>query len=212
MRKLLTITILLFFVSSFGQKKLIEPIKQIPSVTLYNLSGDTSNLLTLAKDKITFIDFWFIPCGPCFGEMNLLHKLYSKYKDNPSVRFITITFTDSAFVRPLTENRNTDSNQTYSYFKTLSQLDTFRLPVYFMKNAISKQTSFIKSKFGFAGKGEGFSKDKSQFPGQIFRFSGYPTVLIFDKSGQLIYNKTGFTDSGEKQQYLTIQSIIDKHK
>ena len=81
-----------------------------------------------------------------------------------------------------------------------------------MRNAISKQTSFIKSKFGFAGKGEGFSKDKSQFPDKIFGFSGYPTILIFNKSGQLIYNKTGFTESGEKQQYLTIQSIIDKYK
>ncbi len=212
MRTLLSITILLFFVSSFGQKKNIEPIKQIPYVSLYNLNGDTSNLLTLANNKITFIDFWFVPCGPCFAEMNLLHKLYSKYKDDPKVCFITITHTDSAFIRPLTKNRNTDSNQTYNYFKAISRLDTFRLPVYFMKNAISKQTFFIKSKFGFAGKGEGFSKDKPEFPNQIFRFSGYPTILIFDKSGQLIYNKTGFTESGEKQQYLTIQSIIDKHK
>jgi len=203
--------VLFFFVSTSGQKKYIRPVKQIPSVSLYNLNGDTINLLTLAKDKITFIDFWFVPCGPCFAEMNLLHKLYSKYKDNSKVCFVTVTYTDSAFVRPLIENRNTDSNQTYSYFKTLSRLDTFRLPVYFTKNAISKQTSFIKSKFDFAGKGEGLSKDKSQFPDQIFRFPAYPTILIFDKNGQLIYDKTGFSDNGEKQQYLTIQSIITKH-
>ncbi len=212
MRTILTIIIFLFFVSSFGQKKLIEPIKQIPSVSLYNLSGDTCNLLTLSKDKITFIDFWFIPCGPCFSEMNLLHKLYSKYKDNPNICFITITLTDSSFVRPLIENKNIDSNETYSYFKTLSKLDTFKLPVYFMKNVVSKQKSFVKSKIGFHGKGDWTLKDNSLFPNNIFKFSGYPTILIFNKNGQRIYNKTGFTDSEENIQYSTIENIIDKHK
>jgi len=211
MRTLLTITILLFFASSFGQKKSIEPIKQIPSVSLYNLNGDTSNLLTLSKGKVTFIDFWFIPCGPCFAEMNLLHKLYSKYKDNPNICFITITLTDSSFVRPLIENKNIQSNETYSYFKSLSQLDTFRLPVYFIDKVISKQKSFVKSKIGFSGRGDWSSKDNPLYPNNLFDFSGYPTILIFDKKGHIVYNKTGFTKDGELQQKKSIQAIIEKN-
>jgi thiol-disulfide isomerase/thioredoxin len=211
MRVLITVVILLFINCSFGQKKVNGPIKQIPDVQLYNLNGDTFNLLTLSKNKITFIDFWFVPCGPCFLEMNLLHKLYNKYKDNPNISFLTITFTDSAFIRPLTENRNVANNQTYNYFKSLSKIDTFRLPVYFMRNAIVKQNSFIESEIGFKGKSEGIPKDKSLFPSNIFQFSYYPTVLIYDKNGQLIYFNSGFTSSGEAKQKKQIESIIEKY-
>lgn len=195
----------------FGQKKDIPPLKQIPSVSLYNLQGDTSNLLTLAKDKITFIDFWFIPCGPCFAEMNLLHKLYSKYKNNPNVQFITITLTDSAFVRPLIQNIDNDTNHTYSYFKSLSKLDTFKLPTYFIKGVTSKQKSFVKSGIGFTGKGEWANVKNNLDPTKLFRFTSYPTILIYNKKGQLIYNKTGFTEGGEKQQQKNIETAIEKN-
>ena len=213
MRTLLIISFLLLINSTFGQKKKVEPIKKIQPLSLYNLTGDTSNLLELSKEKLTFIDFWFVPCGPCFAEMNMLHKLYAKYRENSKITFITICLTDTGFVRPLMENRNTDSNQTYNYFKTLAELDTFRLPVYFIKDVVAKQKSLMKAiGSGYDVRGEWVSKDKAKYPNRIFGFSGYPTILIFDKSGQLIYNKTGFTDSSEKQQYLTIKSIIDKYK
>jgi thiol-disulfide isomerase/thioredoxin len=209
--KVLIVIAFIFCGPAFGQKKPVEPIQKVPSLALYNLKGDTTNLLVLSKDKITFIDFWFIPCGPCFAEMNMLHMLYARYRDSANISFITITLTDSAFVRPLTENRNSDSNQTYTYFKRLAVLDTFRLPVYFIKNVVSKQRSFVQSKIGFTGRGEPALKDKSAFPDKIFGFPAYPTILIFDKKGQLIYNKTGFTKGGELQQLLRIQTVIDKH-
>ena len=140
----------------------------------------------------------------------MLHKLYAKYKDNPNVAFLTITLTDSAFVRPLIENRNTDSNETYDYFKKLAGLDTFKLPVFFLKGIDTKMRSFKKSKIGFSGHNEPKTRDTdyTQYPDNIFGFSGYPTIFIFDKKGNMIYNKTGFRKEGERQQQQNIESLI----
>ena len=196
---------------SFGQKVLGKPVKAIPQLFVYNIHGDTTNLKTISSNKVTFIDFWFIPCGPCFVEMNMLHKLYTKYKDNPDVAFLTITFTDSAFVRPLIENRNTDSNETYDYFKNLAVLDTFKLPVFFINGIDTKMRSFKRSKVGFSGHNEAKIKDidYTKYPDFIFGFSGYPTIFIFDKRGNIIYNKTGFSKKAEKQQQQSIEALIN---
>ena len=211
MKTLLFTTFTFLTITSVGQTVLKKPVKVIPQLSIYNINGDTTNLKAISNDKVTFIDFWFIPCGPCFAEMNMLHKLYAKYKDNPNVAFLTITFTDSAFVRPLIENRNTSTNDTYDYFKTLALLDTFKLPVYFLKGAASKMTSFKKAKVGFSGHGEPKTKktDYTQYPDNIFGFSGYPTIFIFDKKGNVIYNKTSFTKEGEKQQQKNIEALIN---
>ena len=199
-------------ISSFGQKVVRKPVKVIPQFSVYNIHGDTTNLKAISSNKVTFIDFWFIPCGPCFVEMNMLHKLYAKYKDNPNVAFLTITITDSAFVRPLTENRNTDSNETYDYFKRLAELNSFELPVYFFKGHDSKMISFKKTKVGYRGHSEPGNKatDDTVYPDHIFGFSGYPTIFIFDKKGNVIYNKTGFRKDGEKQQQKNIEALINK--
>ncbi|MDE3213464.1 MAG: redoxin domain-containing protein [Bacteroidota bacterium] len=211
MKPLLFTTFTFLTISSFGQKVLRKPVKVIPQISIYNINGDTTNLKKVSDNKVTFIDFWFIPCGPCFVEMNMLHKLYAKYKDNPNVAFLTITLTDSAFVRPLIENRNTTTNDTYDYFKTLALLDTFKLPVYFLKDVASTMTSFKKEKIGFSGHGESKTKqiNYSQYPDNIFGFSGYPTIFIFDKEGNRIYSKTGFTKNGEKKQQKNIEVLIN---
>jgi len=211
MKPLLFITFAFLTTASFGQKVLNRPVKAIPQLTIYDINGDTTNLKTISNNKVTFIDFWFIPCGPCFVEMNMLHKLYAKYKDNPNIAFLTITLTDSAFVRPLIENRNTSTNDAYDYFKTLSLLDTFKLPVYFLKDATSKMASFKKTKTGFSGHSDPKAKDSdyTQYPDNIFGFSGYPTIFIFDKKGNVIYYKTSFTKDGEKQQQKNIEVLIN---
>jgi hypothetical protein len=143
--------------------------------------------------------------------MNMLHKLYYKFKDNPNFRFLTITLTDSAFVRPLIENRNTDSNETYDYFKSLASIDTFKLPVYFIKNVIEKQKSFRKDKSAYYGRAEPRSRDTKFYPDNLFGFSGYPTIFIFDKSGNTIYSNTGFIKKNEDLQKKSIEDIIAKN-
>ncbi len=105
MKTLLFITFTLLTITTFGQKTARRPVKVIPQLFIYGINGDTTNLKSISKEKVTFIDFWFIPCGPCFAEMNMLHKLYAKYKDNPNVSFLTITLTDSAFVRRIAPSK-----------------------------------------------------------------------------------------------------------
>jgi thiol-disulfide isomerase/thioredoxin len=195
--------------SLFAQVSTELPAKTIPQISIYNINGKLAPLQSLTKNKVTFIDFWFIPCGACFIEMKMLHKLYSKYKDNPNITFITITLTDSAFVKPLIENRNTSANEIYDYFRTLSQLDTFKLPVYFIENGSSKMVSFKKENGIFHGHGESRIKNQSFYPTTVFGFSAYPTIFIFDKAGKAIYNKTGFTKTTGEQQQKNIETIIN---
>jgi len=213
MRTLLFIAFSLLTMGSLGQKILKKPVKVIPQLSVYDINGDTTNLKIISNNKVTFIDFWFIPCGPCFVEMNMLHRLYGKYKDDPNVAFLTITLTDSAFARPLIENRNTGSNETYDYFKKLAGLDKFTLPVFFLNGIDTKMRSFKKSKTGFSGQHEPRTQeiDYTKFPDNKFGFSGYPTILIFDRKGNLIYNKTGFTKEGERQQQQKIEALINSN-
>ena len=185
-------------------------MKTTPQLSIYNINGDTADLKSLTNGKITFIDFWFIPCGGCFVEMHMLHSLYKKYKDNPNVSFLTITFTDTGFVRPLIENRLTDSNDTYQYFKELAQLDSFRLPVYFIRNVSMKMRSLKKDKKGiFKGHGEPYPLNSSSFPDNVFGFPAYPTIFIFDKNGNEFYTKTGFMKKEEVQQQKIIEAMIN---
>jgi thiol-disulfide isomerase/thioredoxin len=199
----------LLTLSLFAQTTNRTPAKTIPQISVYNINGDEFPLKSLTKNKVTFIDFWFIPCGACFIEMNMLHNLYGKYKDNSSISFMTITLTDSAFVRPLVENRNTNSNETYDYFRTLAQIDTFKLPVFFIKNGSSKMVSFKKESGFFRGHGEPRIKNQQFYPATVFHFSAYPTIIIYDKNGKIIYSITGFTKTTEKQQQKNIETIID---
>lgn len=204
----ITVLLLVFEFSISAQKPKKTAILTIPQLSLYTTKGNNIDLKTISKDRITFIDFWFVPCGPCFKEMNMLHRLYAKYKNNPNVSFLTISTTDSAFVRPLIENRNAPNNDTYSYFKELSGLQTFKLPVYFIKNATNKSISFKKGA-GYSGQNEASKKDNSLFPDHVFGFSRYPSIFIFDKKGRIIYKKTGFTTAEEKKQQKEIERLID---
>ena len=194
-----------------GQKVKRNIVQNIPNLSIYNINRDTVDLKTLTQNKVTIVDFWFIPCGPCFEEMNMLHTLYAKYKDDPKVCFLTITITDSSFVRPLIENRITSTNDTYEYFKTLSKLDTFKLPVFFIKDVSSKMKSFKKTGRGFSGQYEPNSQDPFSYTENVFGFSAYPTILVFDMNGKTIYNKTGFAKVVEKQQLKKIEEVVRKN-
>jgi thioredoxin-related protein len=73
--------------------------------------------------------------------------------------------------------------------------------------------SVKKSKAGFSGQYEPQTReiDHTKYPDNIFGFSGYPTIFIFDKKGNLIYNKTGFTKKGEREQQQKIEALINSN-
>jgi thiol-disulfide isomerase/thioredoxin len=213
MKSLTTLIFVLLTLVLVGQDARNSPVKTIPKLSLYDINGDTTNLNDLSFGKVTIIDFWFVPCGACFSEMKMLHNLYSKYGNNQNVAFLTITISDSAFIRPLIENRRNLLNETYTVFKRLSQLDTFKLPVFFVKN-INKKMHYLRIENGqlkarfYPSETE---DDIKIYPDYVFGFSAYPTIFIFDKNGKRIYNNTGFLKRWETQDQRKLEKIIDKN-
>jgi thiol-disulfide isomerase/thioredoxin len=196
----------LFFIWAFIANAQISGVKKpdinsIPDIDVYDLNGKHISLKQLAKNKVLFIDNWFIPCPPCFIEMKMLHKLYSKYANNKDFCFITISRTDSGVVRKFITKDSSMAKyvNTYQYF---SQLDYFKLPVYFIPGCNAKVEMEGKALHSLQ------PDDPTKCPDDVFRFSGYPTVVIFDKQGKLIFKKTGY-DGKEEANMADIENIIN---
>ena len=52
-------------------------------------------LLSSLRGKIIYIDLWATWCGPCLEEMPHYEALKEKYKDNPSVAFVSLSIDDN---------------------------------------------------------------------------------------------------------------------
>ncbi|PAW93432.1 hypothetical protein CKK33_07980 [Mucilaginibacter sp. MD40] len=182
----------------YGTKK--APLDSAPDIELLDINGKVVKLKELAKGKVLFIDNWFIPCPPCFIEMKMLHDLYAKYKGNKNFCFITISRTDRDIVKrfiakdPLLK-KYTDQ---YEYFSTL---DHFSLPVYFSPGC--------NAKVQIEGEAVHWTEtnDPAKCADNIFGFSGYPTVVVFNKQGKLIFNKTGY-DGNNYAAMAEIENVL----
>jgi thiol-disulfide isomerase/thioredoxin len=181
-----------------GPKNL--PVTSVPDIMVYDLNGKQVNLKELAKNKVLFIDNWFIPCPQCFIEMNILHKLYAKYAGNKDFCLITISRTDSAIVKKFIAKDSSMAKyvNTYQFF---SRLDYFKLPVYFIPGCNAKVQMAGKSLHALQPDDPGKCADN------VFSFSGYPAVFIFDKQGKLIFNKVGY-DGKDDEHMAEIEKAI----
>jgi peroxiredoxin len=65
--------------------------QKAPDFALTDMQGNTIDSKKL-KGKIIVLNFWFTSCMPCIAEIPKLNAVYKKYKDNPDVVFIAITF------------------------------------------------------------------------------------------------------------------------
>ncbi|SEO81543.1 Thiol-disulfide isomerase or thioredoxin [Mucilaginibacter gossypiicola] len=186
-----------------GQTK---KIKSIPDIDVYDINGKHTTLKKLGQNKVLFIDCWFVPCPPCFREMGMLHKLYAKYKDNPNFNFITLCQTDSGIVKRFIAQDKSIDNFVRMY-KDFSKRQDFKLPVYFIPGCNEKiYTGKTLAKYT--------PDDKTKCPDRQFGFRGYPTVIIFNKKGKLIFKKTGYGDHEDennlKMENLIVQNIAAK--
>ncbi len=89
--------------------------KTIPDFIVKDKNGVllTSNTLL---SKITFINFWFEACAPCFAEFQALEKFYNNNKSKENFQFISITFeSDSVIDRVCKKN-----NLTYPIYRLSS--------------------------------------------------------------------------------------------
>jgi len=182
-----------------GVKK--PDIKSIPNVDVYDLNGRHVNLQQIAKNKVLIIDNWFIPCPPCFIEMKMLHRLYKEYAANKDFCFITISRTDSSVVRKFIA-KDSSMKKYISSYQFFSKLDDFKLPVYFLQGCNAKVVM----------EGKMMHDIQPDYPAkcadEVFHFPAYPTVMIFDKKGNVIFKKTGY-DGNEEAVIAEIKNIID---
>lgn len=200
----LLVGLLCISASAFSQqfKQTKTSTKHLPNTDVFDVKGHHGRLSELGKGKVTIIDSWFIPCPPCFSEMGLLNDMYDKYKSLSDIRFITLCATDSGIFK-LFVAKDKRIIQHYKSYENLSGRKDFQLPVYFIPGC--------NTKIGLDGYHElkNYKPDNPRHcPDAILDFKGYPTLMIFDKKGKLIFCKTGY-DSSYKAAYRTyLEKII----
>ena len=84
------ITLLLFSVTSFAQKR------SLPNVTVKNLKGEQVNIQSVENDgKPIVISFWATWCKPCKKELNNIAEVYEDWQEETGVKIIAISIDDS---------------------------------------------------------------------------------------------------------------------
>ncbi|WP_461533705.1 TlpA family protein disulfide reductase [Sinomicrobium sp.] len=74
------------------------------------------------RGKVVFINFWASWCPPCRAEFPSIEALYSKFRNNPDVFFLTI-------------NEDNDLSAAYEYLKT----EKYSVPFYRTKGNIPSE-------------------------------------------------------------------------
>ncbi|KAA0991481.1 TlpA family protein disulfide reductase [Dyadobacter aurulentus] len=78
------------------------------SVYLSALNDLKGNQVSMAQDKLIFVNVWATWCGPCNMEMPGIQKLYDKYKAHEKVAFYIISDEDAETVNPFIERKGYD--------------------------------------------------------------------------------------------------------
>lgn len=133
------------------------------------------------KNKIVFINAWFIGCVPCIGELPLLKELASRYENDKEIVFLT-------FVR-------TEKNKLLSKKKLYGDsYDNFIM--------VSNDNFHLEDYFGMTGYPTNYILDKKG----VFRFmtNGYPLL----KGMQYKDYKKGFINEHVLTNYIDIISKL----
>ena len=158
---------------------------KVPEFIAKQFNGDTVNLKTLVKNKVTVVYFWTTFCDNCLTEISNVHFLYTKYKDNKKFSFITVAFNTEEEIKQF--NAILDTTNPYQQYISYLKLDSFDMPI------------LIGASKGY----EIYSQDDGSFiPGirdtmevrklyNLFNFQGLPTTIIYSAKGEVIYKYSG---------------------
>lgn len=132
--------------------------KRMPNFSAKDIMGQTYNSKKF-KNKVVFINFWFLDCPPCIQELKQLSDLYHTVYTNPEVIFLSITFDKLKDIQSFISTSDTleRGGKTRAHFKRFFKFD----------NAI--QYPIISSPD---------KKIEKQY-----RLDGWPTSFIIDKKG-----------------------------
>jgi peroxiredoxin len=86
--------------------------KPAPQFSVKDVAGNTLTLSELVKDKIVWLNFWGLRCGPCVRELPALQMLHEKYSgkgllivgvntDGVAADFITKSFAEREDLKPI---------------------------------------------------------------------------------------------------------------
>jgi thiol-disulfide isomerase/thioredoxin len=154
----------------------------IPDVRGKLLNGDSINLRTLTKDKVTVLNVWGIFCHPCMNELPLLHKVYDKYRNNKDFAFVTVAMDSENELLKFLELK--DSTNPYRKMYIESGLDSFYLPT----------LAYLPHGYLFTWYPHVLdSVERSEFRTMI-RSDAIPTTLIYNRQGKLIFKQIGSFD------------------
>lgn len=74
--------------------------KNLPSVQLKNLAGESISTSNLAQDDApTLICFWATWCSPCKRELNNYAELYEDWQEETGVNIIAVSIDDQRSIR-----------------------------------------------------------------------------------------------------------------
>lgn len=95
--------------------------ENLPAFNLTDIKGREFNSDSLIG-KIIVINLWFTSCKPCVMEMPELNMLYSKYKNNSDIVFMSITYNSPKEIKGFLKKHDFDypiigsANETCSSF------------------------------------------------------------------------------------------------
>lgn len=98
--KTLTLFLISFSILTISQYSLSQDAKElfekeVPSVDLKDLDGETINTADLQNDgKPIIISFWATWCAPCKKELNTINDLYIDWQDETGVKLVAVSVDD----------------------------------------------------------------------------------------------------------------------
>jgi thiol-disulfide isomerase/thioredoxin len=189
--------------SSLAQRN--KKLKQIPDYYVLTNENDSVNVKELVKGKVAFINFWFIPCAPCFMEMETLSQVYDKYRNDTNFVFISISKSSQASVARLLENNNADTSM-HQFLTRYAGLDTLSFPIYYTISCADEVSGFGPY-YRFSSPSQA-----TACPHQVFGFGGYPDNIIVDKKGKVLYNQSGIAYDPRRPDYMVkhYTALIDQ--
>jgi thiol-disulfide isomerase/thioredoxin len=92
MKQLLLITVFFISISLNAQ--------EVPNTQLKTLTGETTNLQTIAKDNdLIIVSLWATWCAPCKNELDAISEVYDDWIDETNVKLFAISVDDSRTVK-----------------------------------------------------------------------------------------------------------------